>query len=93
VQVLITRQVKSLENEIRLILHLKSAAGVLAFLVTSALPKLCLLVDSDNKPLDLTEDFIKSLEWLMLAQAQECVWQRAIAGNNSPQISHGLSDW
>jgi len=61
-------------------LHLKNAAGVLAFLSTSALPRLGPSVDSENTPLDLTEDFVKSLEWLMLAQAQECVWQCAVKG-------------
>ncbi|OAX43145.1 BRO1-domain-containing protein [Rhizopogon vinicolor AM-OR11-026] len=58
--------------------YYQNAAGALAFLSTSALPQLCPLVDSENKPLDLTEDFVRSLEWLMLAQAQECVWQRAV---------------
>lgn len=57
----------------------QNAAGVLAFLSESALPKLSPFVDSENAPSDLTEDFVKSLEWLMLAQAQECVWQRAVA--------------
>ncbi|KAG1747202.1 BRO1-like domain-containing protein [Suillus paluster] len=65
-------------NDNYLMLHLKNAAGVLAFLSTSALPKLGPLVDPENTPSDLTEDFVKSLEWLMLAQAQECVWQRAV---------------
>jgi len=68
-----------------LTLHLKNAAGVLAFLSESALPKLGPFVDSENTPSDLTADFVKSLEWLMLAQAQECVWQRAVAGNNLPR--------
>lgn len=58
--------------------YYQNAAGVLAFLSTSALPKLGPLVDSENTPSDLTQDFVKSLEWLMLAQAQECVWQRAV---------------
>lgn len=57
----------------------QNAAGVLAFLSESALPKLGPFVDSENTPSDLNEDFVKSLEWLMLAQAQECVWQRAVA--------------
>ncbi|KAG2036905.1 BRO1-like domain-containing protein [Suillus americanus] len=45
----------------------------------ATLPKLGPFVDPENTPSDLTEDFVKSLEWLMLAQAQECVWQRAVA--------------
>jgi programmed cell death 6-interacting protein len=32
----------------------------------------------DEVPLDVTEAFIKSLETLMLAQAQECIWQKAV---------------
>jgi hypothetical protein len=32
--------------------------------------------------MDLTEHFVQSMEWLMLAQAQECVWQRAVIGEN-----------
>lgn len=85
---LITRQVKRLRNGSYLTLHLKNAAGVLAFLSESALPKLGPFVDLENTPSDLTEDFVKSLEWLMLAQAQECVWQHAVAGNNFPQTSY-----
>lgn len=59
--------------------YYQNAAGVLAFLSESALPKLGPFVDLENTPSDLTEDFVKSLEWLMLAQAQECVWQLAVA--------------
>jgi len=28
-------------------------------------------------PVELSNDFVKGLEWLMLAQAQECSWQLA----------------
>ncbi|KAH7927929.1 pH-response regulator [Leucogyrophana mollusca] len=52
--------------------------ATLAFLISSGLPKLTLPPDCEDKPLDLTETCVKSLEWLMLAQAQECVWQRAV---------------
>ena len=31
-------------------------------------------------PLELTEPFLRGLEFMMLAQAQECVWQRAVMG-------------
>ncbi|KAJ8593344.1 BRO1-domain-containing protein [Rhizopogon salebrosus TDB-379] len=58
--------------------YYQNAAGTLAFLSASALPKLPPFADSESKPWDLMEDFVKSLEWLMLAQAQECVWQRAV---------------
>ena len=33
-------------------------------------------------PDDLTEAFVTSLELLMLAQAQECVWQKAVLGRH-----------
>ncbi|KAG2367812.1 BRO1-domain-containing protein [Suillus spraguei] len=59
--------------------YYQNAAGVFAFLTESALPKLGPFVDSENTPSDLTEHFVRSLEWLMLAQSQECVWQRAVA--------------
>ncbi|KAL4062196.1 BRO1-like domain-containing protein [Scleroderma citrinum] len=54
------------------------AAGTLAYLDSSALPKLQFPADIDEIPTDLTEPFVRSLESLMLAQAQECAWQRAV---------------
>lgn len=45
------------------------------------LPKLkASLPDEDGLPLDLADAFISSMESLMLAQAQECVWQWAVMG-------------
>lgn len=61
----------------RATINFQLAAGTLSFLLSSAIPKLALPPDSDEVPLDLSEPFIKSLEWLMLAQAQECSWQMA----------------
>jgi programmed cell death 6-interacting protein len=58
----------------------QNAAGTLAYLISSGIPKLRFSPDEEERPLDLTEPFAKSLEWLMLAQAQECVWQRAVMG-------------
>ncbi|KIM39855.1 hypothetical protein M413DRAFT_19615 [Hebeloma cylindrosporum] len=55
----------------------QQAAGTLAFLRSSVLPKLVYSPDDDLLPLDLSNDFVKALEWLMLAQAQECSWQLA----------------
>lgn len=46
------------------------------------LPKLTFGSDEEEIPMDLTEHFVQSMEWLMLAQAQECVWQRAVIGEN-----------
>ena len=58
----------------------QNAAGTLAYLISSGIPRLRFSPDEEERPLDLTEPFAKSLEWLMLAQAQECVWQRAVMG-------------
>ncbi|KAI0034549.1 BRO1-domain-containing protein [Vararia minispora EC-137] len=59
------------------------AAGTFSYLIQSALPKLRPTVADDELPADLAEGFIKVLEWLMLAQAQECVWQRAVLDHHS----------
>ncbi|TFY77999.1 hypothetical protein EWM64_g6012 [Hericium alpestre] len=64
-----------------------SAAGVLSYLASSAVPKLKSSLTSEELPIDLTESFIKALESLMLAQAQECVWQRAIMGAAVPSCN------
>jgi programmed cell death 6-interacting protein len=46
-----------------------------------AWPKLKVsLSEEDGLPLDLSEAFLNSMESLMLAQAQECVWQWAVMG-------------
>ncbi|KAF8842107.1 BRO1-domain-containing protein [Paxillus ammoniavirescens] len=59
--------------------YYQNAAGTFAFLRTSALPKLLIPPQAEESPSDLTGPFIQSLEWLMMAQAQECAWQRAVA--------------
>lgn len=53
------------------------AAGTLSFLRSSAIPKLVFSPDDEEIPLDLSDAFLQGLEWLMLAQAQECSWQMA----------------
>ncbi|KAF9468112.1 BRO1-like domain-containing protein [Collybia nuda] len=53
------------------------AAGTLSFLKSSAIPKLVFSPEDDEIPLDLSDAFVQGLEWLMLAQAQECSWQMA----------------
>jgi len=55
----------------------QQAAGTLSFLQTSVLPKLVLSPDYKEISLDLSDAFVKAVEWLMLAQAQECSWQLA----------------
>ena len=59
----------------------KNSAGTLSYLKTSAWNKLkASLSDEDGLPLDLSEAFLSAVESLMLAQAQECVWQWAVMG-------------
>lgn len=55
----------------------QQTAGTLSFLSSSVLPKLVYPPDVEEIPLDLSPGLIKCLEWLMLAQAQECSWQLA----------------
>lgn len=57
----------------------QNAAGTLHYMITKALPSLHFLPD-DEVPADLSEDFLKSLEYLMKAQAEECGWQNAKLG-------------
>ncbi|KAM5535914.1 hypothetical protein V8D89_010354 [Ganoderma adspersum] len=56
----------------------QSAAGALNYLNGSVVPQLRTTVPPGEVPLEFTEPFIRGLEFLMLAQAQECVWQRAV---------------
>jgi programmed cell death 6-interacting protein len=73
----------SLRRPLSLILYFvaKNSAGTLSYLRTSAWNKLkASLSDEDGLPLDLSEAFLSALEFLMLAQAQECVWQWAVMG-------------
>ena len=58
----------------------QQAAGTLSFLQTSVLPKLVLSPNNEEISLDLSDAFLKGVEWLMLAQAQECSWQLAKLG-------------
>ncbi|KAI6013503.1 BRO1-like domain-containing protein [Pisolithus microcarpus] len=59
--------------------YYQSAAGTLSYLSSSALPRLRFPADAEEIPTDLTGPFVRCLENLMLAQAQECAWQRAVA--------------
>ena len=74
-------QVSLLVGEITCsLIHLQSAAGTFNHLAATAVPQLQASVAPDDGPLEMTEPFIRTLEFLMLAQAQECVWQRAVMG-------------
>lgn len=61
----------------------QNAAGTLKFLISSAIPQLKGTLVQEDMPLELTESVVGSLEFLMLAQAQECVWQRAVMGEDN----------
>jgi hypothetical protein len=69
----------------------QNAAGTLSFLISSAIPKSWFSPDDQEIPWDLTESFVRSLEWLMLAQAQECAWQIAVIGQCS-RINKSIVD-
>lgn len=49
-------------------------------LIASALPPLVQTLDEYARIDELSEPVLRSLEMLMLAQAQECAWQRAVMG-------------
>lgn len=53
--------------------HFMSAAGVLSHLKASIIPDM-----RSSPPEDMDELTLESLEKLMLAQAQECFWQKAV---------------
>ncbi|RDX57268.1 pH-response regulator [Lentinus brumalis] len=59
----------------------QNAAGTFNYLSATAVPQLRGSLPPDDAPLELTEPFVRGLEFLMLAQAQECVWQRAVMDN------------
>ncbi|KAI0766745.1 ALIX V-shaped domain binding to HIV-domain-containing protein [Irpex lacteus] len=65
----------------QMISHLQTAAGTFRYLITNVTPSLRSSVAEEDMPLDLVEPFLGSLESLMLAQAQEGVWQRAVHDN------------
>ncbi|KAB5591907.1 PH-response regulator protein PalA/RIM20 [Ceratobasidium theobromae] len=58
--------------------HFQNAAGVLQYLSKEVVPALASsLGQVAPMPSELLEPSLKSLEYLMLAQAQECFWQKA----------------
>ncbi|ESK88786.1 ph-response regulator protein pala rim20 [Moniliophthora roreri MCA 2997] len=59
----------------------QNASGSLQYLRTEVLPKLIFSPEDEERPLDLSIPFVHALEWLMLAQAQECYWQKARLDN------------
>ncbi|CAE6379605.1 unnamed protein product [Rhizoctonia solani] len=63
--------------------HFQNAAGVLQYLSKEVIPTLASsLGQAAPMPSELLEPSLKSLEYLMLAQAQECYWQKASMEEN-----------
>ncbi|KAJ3836346.1 BRO1-like domain-containing protein [Lentinula raphanica] len=61
--------------------YFQSASGVFSYLRTSILPLFTVPGDEEHSPLDLSHPFVRALELLALAQAQECFWQKAKIDN------------
>ncbi|GAW07406.1 pH-response regulator [Lentinula edodes] len=59
----------------------QNASGVFSYLQTSILPHFSIPPDQEHPPLDLSHSFVHALEFLNLAQAQECFWQKAKLDN------------
>ncbi|KAJ3887741.1 BRO1-like domain-containing protein [Lentinula edodes] len=59
----------------------QNASGVFSYLQTSILPHFSIPPDQEHPPLDLSQSFVHALEFLNLAQAQECFWQKAKLDN------------
>jgi programmed cell death 6-interacting protein len=61
---------------------------VLNYLRANVLPKLQQSLEHGHDiPPDLSEESLQSLELLMLAQAQESAWQRAVLGKRAKTTS------
>lgn len=60
----------------------QSAAGTLSYISSQVLPNLLESLSGSLIPSELTPPSVRALENLMLAQAQECAWQRAVLGKS-----------
>lgn len=69
---------------------MQNAAGTFAYLLESAMPPLLASLAHPLTANDLSVPVIKSLEYLMLAQAQECYWQKAVMGKNPQSPDRNL---
>ena len=58
----------------------QSASGVLNYLISTVIPMLSKSYTGGPQDYELTEPVLRALEYLMLAQAQECAWQLAVMG-------------
>ncbi|EMD34060.1 hypothetical protein CERSUDRAFT_117568 [Gelatoporia subvermispora B] len=75
----------------RAIGYYQNAAGVLMYTRTTASLKLQQTVSADTIPTEFDKSALTSLENLMLAQAQECVWQKAVMDHYKNAIIAKLS--
>lgn len=64
----------------------KNAAGTYTYLLESGLPPFVASLTHPMSSSDLSKPVVKTLELLMLAQAAECYWQKAVAGQNAPYL-------
>ncbi|KAJ4464583.1 BRO1-like domain-containing protein [Lentinula aciculospora] len=59
----------------------QNASGVFSYLRTSILPHFQIPPGEEHSPTDLSTPFVQALEYLTLAQTQECFWQKAKIDN------------
>ncbi|TRM59396.1 BRO1-like domain-containing protein [Schizophyllum amplum] len=65
----------------RAMAYFSNAAGLFAYLQSNVLPKFIPPANEFEAPLDLTKDSVEGLHHAMLAQAEECFWQKAKLDN------------
>jgi programmed cell death 6-interacting protein len=58
----------------------QNAAGTYTYLLETGIPPFVASLTHPLSSSDLYKPVIKTLELLMLAQAAECYWQKAVAG-------------
>lgn len=58
----------------------QSSAGVLNHTISTVIPALLKTTENNFRDNELTEAILRGLEYLMLAQAQECAWQLSVMG-------------
>lgn len=59
-------------------------------MVAHVIPNIVYSPDDEVIPEDLSAGLVKGLEWLMVAQAQECSWQLAKLSSSFPLIIFSL---
>ncbi|KAF9069239.1 BRO1-like domain-containing protein [Rhodocollybia butyracea] len=61
--------------------YYQNASGTFSYLGKAVLPNFSVPLGQEDSPTDLSDSFIQALEYLSLAQAQECFWQKAKLDN------------